>query len=111
MLCPTLRSYKPFVKQMLLRQFTKNKSTSNFNHLIIKNLNQRNFCNIIRLYSTQSDSHRQKVVIETASPKIVIDKLNEKADSNKLKLLWNEKIDPYIKLSRWDRPIGKWSSV
>lgn len=107
MLHPTLKCYKPLLKHVL-KQFTKHKSTSTINHLSIKNVNQRNSLNIIRIYSTQSDSHRQKVVIQTSAPKIVIDKLNEKADSKKLKLLWSEKIDPYIKLSRWDRPIGKY---
>ncbi|XP_060808354.1 4-hydroxybenzoate polyprenyltransferase, mitochondrial [Amyelois transitella] len=57
-------------------------------------LNQRLEC---RVHSTQSDSHRQKVVIETTVPKIAIDK--KKLD------LWNT-VEPYVKLARWDKPIG-----
>lgn len=68
----------------------------------------------LRLYSAQSDRHRQKVVIE-AAPKIVLDKTErreklvpvEKTIDVRLSALWKEKIDPYIKLARWDRPIGK----
>ncbi|XP_053622921.1 4-hydroxybenzoate polyprenyltransferase, mitochondrial [Plodia interpunctella] len=50
-----------------------------------------------RVHSTQSDSHRQKVVIETTVPKILVDK--------KKFNLW-ESVEPYIKLARWDKPIG-----
>lgn len=52
-----------------------------------------------RVHSTQSDSHRQKVVIETTVPKILVDK--------KKFNLW-ESVEPYIKLARWDKPIGKY---
>nr|XP_032528057.1 4-hydroxybenzoate polyprenyltransferase, mitochondrial-like [Danaus plexippus plexippus] len=65
-----------------------------------------------RIYSTQSDRHRQKAVIETTTPKIVLDKIKEekmlpeeKIESG-LSLLYQEKIMPYIRLARWDRPIG-----
>lgn len=66
---------------------------------------------ISRIYSTQSDQHRQKVVIETQTPKIVYDKLGGKVlpDRDEIEAkagFWKEKIDPYIKLARWDRPIG-----
>ncbi|XP_063899424.1 4-hydroxybenzoate polyprenyltransferase, mitochondrial [Helicoverpa armigera] len=70
---------------------------------------------ITRVHSTQSDQHRQKVVIETTTPKIVINKLGEKLPDQKLPDrtdldakagFWKEKIDPYVKLARWDRPIG-----
>ncbi|XP_045456166.1 4-hydroxybenzoate polyprenyltransferase, mitochondrial [Melitaea cinxia] len=63
----------------------------------------------MRVHSTQSDQHRQKVVIETSTPKITIDKIkNDDADSKKATSLsvWKDKIVPYIKLARWDRPIG-----
>ncbi|XP_013163306.1 PREDICTED: 4-hydroxybenzoate polyprenyltransferase, mitochondrial [Papilio xuthus] len=66
---------------------------------------------IIRLYSAQTDHHRQKVVIETSTPKIVIDKTrnevlpDEKSIDIRLSTLW-KKVDPYIRLARWDRPIG-----
>ncbi|XP_063545081.1 4-hydroxybenzoate polyprenyltransferase, mitochondrial [Cydia strobilella] len=53
----------------------------------------------VRVHSTQSD-HRQKAVIETTN---VIDKLS--IDKRGLEL-WRVKIDPYVKLARWDRPIG-----
>lgn len=61
-----------------------------------------------RVHSTHSDQHRQKAVIETSEPS-VIDKLRfekiipiEKEDRK----LWDI-IDPYVKLARWDKPIGK----
>ncbi|KAL4720880.1 hypothetical protein ACJJTC_003014 [Scirpophaga incertulas] len=64
----------------------------------------------VRVHSTQSDQHRQKVIIETSEPKIVIDNeklLREKlVDERTLQELWKIKVDPYIKLARWDRPIG-----
>ncbi|KPJ00413.1 4-hydroxybenzoate polyprenyltransferase, mitochondrial [Papilio xuthus] len=59
----------------------------------------------------QTDHHRQKVVIETSTPKIVIDKTrnevlpDEKSIDIRLSTLW-KKVDPYIRLARWDRPIG-----
>ncbi|XP_045782978.1 4-hydroxybenzoate polyprenyltransferase, mitochondrial [Maniola jurtina] len=78
--------------------------------------NQRNenrlFIRNTRVHSTQSDHHRQKVVIETSTPKIVIDKIkvekstNENTAETSLALFWREKIDPYIKLSRWDKRTG-----
>ncbi|XP_050679175.1 4-hydroxybenzoate polyprenyltransferase, mitochondrial [Leptidea sinapis] len=57
---------------------------------------------LYRVHSTQSDQHRQKVVIETSTPKIVIDKIPH----SNLKVYWRDKVDPYIQLSRWDRPTG-----
>ncbi|CAH2064937.1 unnamed protein product, partial [Iphiclides podalirius] len=67
----------------------------------------------VRFYSTQTE-HRQKAVIETTAAKIVIDKTErrekvlpvEKTIDVRLSTLWKEKIDPYVKLARWDRPIG-----
>ncbi|XP_068627224.1 4-hydroxybenzoate polyprenyltransferase, mitochondrial [Battus philenor] len=66
-----------------------------------------------RFYSIQSDHRRQKVVIETSTPKIIIDKESreellpaEKKVDVRLSEFWNEKIIPYVKLARWDRPIG-----
>uniref|UniRef100_A0A2A4JX67 4-hydroxybenzoate polyprenyltransferase, mitochondrial n=1 Tax=Heliothis virescens TaxID=7102 RepID=A0A2A4JX67_HELVI len=70
---------------------------------------------ITRVHSTQSDQHRQKVVIETTTPKIVINKLGEKlpgqkfpdrTDLDEKAGFWKDKVDPYVKLARWDRPIG-----
>ncbi|XP_038220513.1 4-hydroxybenzoate polyprenyltransferase, mitochondrial [Zerene cesonia] len=62
---------------------------------------------LYRLHSTQSDQRRQKVVIETSTPKIVIEKLkDDKLSASSLSLNWREKIDPYVKLARWDKPIG-----
>ncbi|XP_034839013.1 4-hydroxybenzoate polyprenyltransferase, mitochondrial [Maniola hyperantus] len=72
----------------------------------------RLFIRNTRMHSTQSEHHRQKVVIETSTPKIVIDKIkveestNENTTETSLGLFWREKIDPYIKLSRWDKPTG-----
>ncbi|CAG9790443.1 unnamed protein product [Diatraea saccharalis] len=72
-------------------------------------LNQRldNLYNV-RVHSTQSDQHRQKVVIETSEPKIVYDKVlpDKLIDERTLSYLWKRKVDPYVKLARWDRPIG-----
>uniref|UniRef100_A0A2H1V2P1 4-hydroxybenzoate polyprenyltransferase, mitochondrial n=1 Tax=Spodoptera frugiperda TaxID=7108 RepID=A0A2H1V2P1_SPOFR len=64
-----------------------------------------------RVHSTQSDQHRQKVVIETTTPKIVYEKLEEKVlpDHRHIEVspgFWKEKVDPYLKLARWDKPIG-----
>ncbi|CAB3258091.1 unnamed protein product [Arctia plantaginis] len=57
-----------------------------------------------------SDQHRQKVVIETSTPKIVYEDLKEKVLTGPSDVVeetfWKEKIDPYVKLARWDRPIG-----
>ncbi|CAK1554308.1 unnamed protein product [Leptosia nina] len=58
-----------------------------------------------RVHSTQSDHHRQKVVIDTSTPKIVIEKIKEGKEEN-IKFFWRDKVDPYIKLARWDKPIG-----
>ncbi|XP_023938483.2 4-hydroxybenzoate polyprenyltransferase, mitochondrial [Bicyclus anynana] len=72
----------------------------------------RLFLKNIRVHSTQSDHHRQKVVMETSTPKIVIEKIEiEKLAHNKsinrsLSKFWRKNVDPYIKLSRWDKPIG-----
>lgn len=61
-----------------------------------------------RVHSTHSDQHRQKVVIETSTPKIVIDKVLPVEDEVLSKKdLWWRKIEPYVKLARWDRPIGE----
>ncbi|CAH0731206.1 unnamed protein product, partial [Brenthis ino] len=104
MLYPILNTYKPFVKHAI-RQLIKQHKSRSFKYLYINN--QRNLN--IRIYSTQSDHHRQKAIIETSAPKLVIEKLNEKVlpgGKSNLHLVWKDKIDPYIKLSRWDRPIG-----
>ncbi|CAH2246926.1 jg18641 [Pararge aegeria aegeria] len=74
--------------------------------------NSRLHIKYVRAHSTQSDHHRQKVVIETSTPKIVIDKIkveklaDEKVVETSLEMIWREKIVPYIQLSRWDKPIG-----
>lgn len=60
----------------------------------------------VRVHSTQSDHHRQKVVIETSQPKIVIDKLSEVLPDSQRKQIWKDKVLPYVRLARWDRPIG-----
>ncbi|CAK1592598.1 unnamed protein product [Parnassius mnemosyne] len=67
-----------------------------------------------RFHTTHSDQHRQKVVIETSTPKIIIDEIErrkkvlpvEKSIDVRLGDLWKNKIDPYVKLARWDRPVG-----
>ncbi|CAG4974583.1 unnamed protein product [Colias eurytheme] len=59
-----------------------------------------------RVHSTQSDQRRQKVVIETSTPKIVIEKIKDDKLGSSLSLNWREKIDPYVRLARWDKPIG-----
>ncbi|XP_061381687.1 4-hydroxybenzoate polyprenyltransferase, mitochondrial [Danaus plexippus] len=94
-----------------VRQFTSPKTVLCLygqNHLRNHKYRFRN----ARIYSTQSDRHRQKAVIETTTPKIVLDKIKEekmlpeeKIESG-LSLLYQEKIMPYIRLARWDRPIG-----
>lgn len=67
----------------------------------------------IRLHSTQSDQHRQKVVLETVTPKIVLEKvssLEQKVlpdDKREKTVSWRDNVDPYIKLMRLDKPIGK----
>ncbi|XP_072947086.1 4-hydroxybenzoate polyprenyltransferase, mitochondrial [Epargyreus clarus] len=63
----------------------------------------------VRVHSTQSDQHRQKAVIETTTPKIVIDKIRlgkvlPGASIGGVSLF--DKIEPYVKLARWDKPIG-----
>ncbi|KAM3955271.1 ubiquinone biosynthesis protein COQ2, mitochondrial [Aphomia sociella] len=68
--------------------------------------NQRLLFKNVRVQSTSSDSHRQKVVIETTSPKIVIDKVLPDKKILDKKLDVRRIVDPYIKLARWDRPIG-----
>ncbi|CAH0698188.1 unnamed protein product [Spodoptera exigua] len=77
--------------------------------IYLKNTNHR--YEITRVHSTQSDQHRQKVVIETTTPKIVYDKLQEKVlpDHRHIDVgpgFWKDKVDPYLKLARWDKPIG-----
>ncbi|XP_026325346.1 4-hydroxybenzoate polyprenyltransferase, mitochondrial isoform X2 [Hyposmocoma kahamanoa] len=63
-----------------------------------------------RIYSTSSDQHRQKVVIETSTPKIVLNKVyedqKEVQDVESRLEIWKSRIDPYAKLARWDKPIG-----
>lgn len=80
------------------------------NHRQEFSMNQRSYVPFLRfkrVHSTHSDQHRQKVVIETSTPKIVIDKVLpvEEEVLKKKDLLW-EKVEPYVKLARWDRPIG-----
>ncbi|KAG6461583.1 4-hydroxybenzoate polyprenyltransferase, mitochondrial [Manduca sexta] len=58
-----------------------------------------------RVHSTHSDQHRQKVVIETTTPKIVLDKLGIDKREHR-KEVWRDKILPYVKLARWDKPVG-----
>ncbi|CAH2083299.1 unnamed protein product [Euphydryas editha] len=62
-------------------------------------------------YCKRGDQHRQKVVIETSTPKIVLDKIknDDESDSKKVDTglnTWKDRIDPYMKLARWDKPIG-----
>ncbi|CAF4912969.1 unnamed protein product [Pieris macdunnoughi] len=59
-----------------------------------------------RVHSTQSDHHRQKVIIETTAPKIVLNKIKEDKKGKDYRFFWRDKVDPYIKLARWDKPIG-----
>ncbi|KPJ19530.1 4-hydroxybenzoate polyprenyltransferase, mitochondrial [Papilio machaon] len=75
-------------------------------HVYYKQIDRRH---TVRLYSAQTDQHRQKVVIETSTPKIVIDKkrnevLSEENIDVRLSTLL-KKVNPYIRLARWDRPI------
>lgn len=61
-----------------------------------------------RVHSTQSDQHRQKVVLETSTPvidKLRLDKVLDKEGVEKKD--WRDSIYPYIELGRWDKPIGK----
>ncbi|XP_063836332.1 4-hydroxybenzoate polyprenyltransferase, mitochondrial [Ostrinia nubilalis] len=71
---------------------------------------RQDFFKNARTHSTQSDQHRQKVVIETTEPKIVIDNKvlpDEKLiDEKTLQEFWKRKVLPYVQLARWDRPIG-----
>ncbi|XP_037966865.2 4-hydroxybenzoate polyprenyltransferase, mitochondrial [Plutella xylostella] len=62
---------------------------------------------LIRVYSTQSDHHRQKVVIDTSEPKLVLDKEDKLKTEGRLrsKPLW-EHVEPYVQLSRLNKPIG-----
>ncbi|XP_050360200.1 4-hydroxybenzoate polyprenyltransferase, mitochondrial-like [Nymphalis io] len=122
MLNSSLRSYKIInIKTFLLKSKTNQYSNGPINitsclcgSSYLKN--QRNSDRVhlkhFRVHSTQTDQHRQKVVIETSTPKIVINKIKDKVlpdekdvEAN-LRLAWREKINPYIKLARWDRPIG-----
>ncbi|VVC87605.1 unnamed protein product [Leptidea sinapis] len=50
---------------------------------------------LYRVHSTQSDQHRQKVVIETSTPKIVIDKIPH----SNLKVYWRDKFTYSITLA------------
>lgn len=97
-------------KNLIIQKYPIPKQYSCVCHLNFKpnRFNFKNDNKILRVHSTQSDQHRQKVVIETSSPN-VIDKLSYdkilplKGD----RLIWRDKIDPYLKLARWDKPIGK----
>ncbi|XP_045541322.1 4-hydroxybenzoate polyprenyltransferase, mitochondrial [Papilio machaon] len=86
----------------------KEQNTCLCGHVYYKQIDRRH---TVRLYSAQTDQHRQKVVIETSTPKIVIDKkrndvlAEEKNIDVRLSTLL-KKVDPYIRLARWDRPIG-----
>lgn len=69
--------------------------------------------NASRFHSSLSDSRRQKVLLETSTPKIVLEKVIDNKvlpDEKKLSKLseWREIIDPYLKLMRIDKPIGTW---
>lgn len=84
----------------------------NVGHLKVHQRQDRIIFSNLRVHSTQSDQHRQKVVIETSTPKIVIDKLRmEKVlplekNVEYRKEFWRDKFMPYAKLARWDKPIG-----
>ncbi|XP_059050252.1 4-hydroxybenzoate polyprenyltransferase, mitochondrial [Achroia grisella] len=67
---------------------------------------QRILIQHIRVHSTGSDSHRQKVVIETTRPKIVIDKVLPDREIVDKRVDFRSVLEPYVKLARWDRPIG-----
>ncbi|KAJ2942489.1 hypothetical protein O0L34_g16094 [Tuta absoluta] len=62
----------------------------------------------IRVHSTSSDQHRQKVVIETSNTDEILrrsaDRTSEKSEHTLA--VWRAKIEPYAKLARWDKPIG-----
>ncbi|KAI5639357.1 ubiA prenyltransferase family domain-containing protein [Phthorimaea operculella] len=62
----------------------------------------------IRVHSTSSDQHRQKVVIETSNPDEILRQSTNKTlkKSEDILAVWRAKIDPYAKLARWDKPIG-----
>ncbi|RVE45225.1 hypothetical protein evm_010115 [Chilo suppressalis] len=116
MLNRTVRSHNILQFKKLLRTQTSNVSVRRalfYTPVVTSCLcqNQRlRIINNVRVHSTQSDQHRQKVVIETSEPKIVIDNskvLQDKLiDESTLREFWRRKVDPYVKLARWDRPIG-----
>lgn len=72
----------------------------------LKEYENQRFFKHIRVHSTSSDSHRQKVIIETTTPKIVINKVLPDKEIIDKKVDFRSIIDPYVKLARWDRPIG-----
>ncbi|XP_041983562.1 4-hydroxybenzoate polyprenyltransferase, mitochondrial [Aricia agestis] len=89
---------------------------SNYTHQLkwclcgqIRSSPQKQMLKNIRVYSMHSDQRRQRIVMETSTPKIVINKNKlDKTESIEIstKNVFREKVDPYIKLARWDRPIG-----
>ncbi|XP_046976201.1 4-hydroxybenzoate polyprenyltransferase, mitochondrial [Vanessa cardui] len=116
----SLRSYKIInIKTFLLKANQYSNGSINITsclcgHSYLKNKRSLDRVQLknIRVHSTQSDQHRQKVVIETSTPKIVIHKIKDKVLPDEkdveasLRLAWKDKINPYIKLARWDKPIG-----
>lgn len=107
MLNSSLRTYK-HLKKLLTKNFIQNSLPKKYSclcgHVYYKPDSQF----IARVHSTQSDQHRQKVVIETSTPnieKLRYEKVLPLEDDKKL--LWRDKVDPYLKLARWDKPIGK----
>ncbi|KAL0808784.1 hypothetical protein ABMA28_012464 [Loxostege sticticalis] len=115
MLNTTLRQCRPLQIKTLLQY--KNVTVTSKRKLLISPQyhsclcrHRQDFFKNARTHSTQSDQHRQKVVIETTEPKIVIDNKvlpDEKIlDEKTLQELWKRRVLPYVQLARWDKPIG-----
>ncbi|KOB64581.1 UbiA prenyltransferase domain-containing protein, partial [Operophtera brumata] len=114
MLNTSLRAYKHHVKRLLPAKnlITQSKLPEQYSclcgHVYLKPDRTHLKSDFkMRVHSTQSDQHRQKVVLETSTPN-VIDKLRyeKMLPLKEDKVLWIDKIDPYFKLARWDKPIA-----
>ncbi|XP_049884260.1 4-hydroxybenzoate polyprenyltransferase, mitochondrial [Pectinophora gossypiella] len=64
------------------------------------------FVESLRIHSTSSDQHRQKVVIETSTPEVLAREVDKVTEKLKEQLTLRERIEPYAQLARWDKPIG-----
>ncbi|XP_026747849.1 4-hydroxybenzoate polyprenyltransferase, mitochondrial [Trichoplusia ni] len=114
MLNKTLKIYKiPQYTSLLQRTIELNANLKTLSHIrpyscLCGQVYIRKSINVSRDHSTRND-HRQKAVIETTTPKIVYEKLQELPNSSQIPTIenfWRDKVDPYVKLARWDKPIG-----